>query len=394
VLVLPLLLLILVGAVLAVVGLVGVGPLASWRGRARHEERARWAVLVLVAPIGLVVLVVLLGLLTGLRVAGGPDEDGGGHGVAGSERPMTPNVPSRLTGAIDSDALGPVVRLRGEAGAVGGLDADTVLRVVVDGFPSFASAQAVQCAGDVCGNAIPVQFDEGGRAAFQYLVSDAFAPAAASGGCRLDAPACSLRVESTDGDDRASIVTLFVDELPGPGTVRVEPSRALRPRQTVDVQLEHFASNASIELLVCSPPATSGVDRCSSAATTRVGSDGGAVTTLRVPGSVGRDRVDCEESACAVHVASTSAFVRSTPVRLHYALPAPVDYDGGRLLVGLVVAAALVALAMYLLQRTDWSPVGEEAAPEIDDAEYADLDALVAAMPPAEDLDELVARTS
>ena len=384
--------LIVVGAVLAVVGLIGVGPLATERGRARREERAGWAVVVLVAPVGLVVLVVLLGLLTGLRGAGGPDE--GGRDVARSERPLTPNVPSRLTGAIDSDALGPAVRLRGETGAVGGLRADTVLRVVVDGFPSFASAQAVQCAADVCGNGIPVQFDDAGRAAFQYLVTDTFAPAARIGGCRLDAPACSLRVENSDGDDRASIVTLFVDELPDTGTVRIQPSRGLRPRQTVDVQLDGFAPNASIELLVCAPPATSGVERCSSAATTRIGVDGGAATTLRVPGSAGRDRLDCEESACAVHVASTSAFVRSTPVRLHYALPAPVDYDGGRLLAGLLVAAALVALATFLLRRTDWSPVGEEAAPEIDDAEYADLDALVAALPPEEDLDELVARTS
>ena len=35
--------------------------------------------------------------------------------------------------------------------------------------------------------------------------------------------------------------------------------------------------------------------------------------------------------------------------------------------------------------RADWSAVGEAAAPEIDDAEYADLDAIIAALPPEED---------
>ena len=40
--------------------------------------------------------------------------------------------------------------------------------------------------------------------------------------------------------------------------------------------------------------------------------------------------------------------------------------------------------AAWLLRSTDWAPVGEAAAPEIDDAEYADLDAIIAALPPEE----------
>lgn len=54
----------------------------------------------------------------------------------------------------------------------------------------------------------------------------------------------------------------------------------------------------------------------------------------------------------------------------------------------LVPSVALLALALglvsWLVRRTDWSPAGEAAAPEIDEAEYADLDAIVAALP-AED---------
>ena len=36
------------------------------------------------------------------------------------------------------------------------------------------------------------------------------------------------------------------------------------------------------------------------------------------------------------------------------------------------------------MRRTDWAPVGEVAAPEIDEAAYADLDAIIAALPPEE----------
>ncbi len=49
----------------------------------------------------------------------------------------------------------------------------------------------------------------------------------------------------------------------------------------------------------------------------------------------------------------------------------------------------LLLVAIWLVRRTDWRPVGEAAAPEIDDAEYADLDSIIAALPPEEDDDEL-----
>ena len=63
------------------------------------------------------------------------------------------------------------------------------------------------------------------------------------------------------------------------------------------------------------------------------------------------------------------------------------DYAPARLALGLAIAGALLGLAARLWRRTDWSALGEEAAPEIDDAEYADLDAIVAALGP-EDADD------
>ena len=89
-------------------------------------------------------------------------------------------------------------------------------------------------------------------------------------------------------------------------------------------------------------------------------------------------------------VRSSRAFVRVAPVALSFASPPGADYTAGRVAAGLAVALALVAVAAHLVRRTDWSPVGEEAAPEIDDADYADLDAIVAALPPEPEDDDVV----
>ena len=76
-----------------------------------------------------------------------------------------------------------------------------------------------------------------------------------------------------------------------------------------------------------------------------------------------------------------------TPIS--FADPPGAAYDPGRLALGLALAALLLAVAGGLILRSDWSAVGEAAAPEIDDVDYADLDAIIAALPPEED-DELV----
>jgi hypothetical protein len=68
-----------------------------------------------------------------------------------------------------------------------------------------------------------------------------------------------------------------------------------------------------------------------------------------------------------------------------FATPPGAEYDAGRLVLGLGVAVLLVAIAAGLIFRTDWSAVGEAAAPEIDDVDYADLDAIIAALPPEEE---------
>lgn len=56
-----------------------------------------------------------------------------------------------------------------------------------------------------------------------------------------------------------------------------------------------------------------------------------------------------------------------------------VDYDPVRLTMGVGLAVMFLVTAAVLVRTTDWSAVGEASAPEIDDAEYADLDAIAAA---------------
>ena len=101
---------------------------------------------------------------------------------------------------------------------------------------------------------------------------------------------------------------------------------------------------------------------------------------------MGTDGAPCfRGDDCGVSVVSETVFARAPVARISFAAPPGASYDTMRLLIGLGLALLLLVVAAVLLRRTDWSPIGEAAAPEIDDAEYADLDAIIAALPPIED---------
>lgn len=324
-----------------------------------------------------------------------------GLAAAGLVLAASPVVPA--SGA----SLGPIVRLHAEGpeattfppltDPVDGLEPDTVLRLRVDGFGPFARARAHQCvaspAGRRCANPIDVQFDAGGAASFQYLVFDDFGAAAGEGRCRALGPPCSIVVEDVTGTARAEIATVFHDELPPPGAIRVSPRTGLVDGQAVTVEAAGFPPGLALRAMLCAAPTTTGNGRCGPPGPTAlltVGPDGTARTTLMIRrGPVGRERAVCGRGAeCGVSVTSESPLARAPVAPLRFARPPGADYDPARLAGGLATAGLLAGLAVWLVRRTDWSPVGEAAAPEIDNAEYADLDALVAAMPPEDDLDE------
>ena len=166
----------------------------------------------------------------------------------------------------------------------------------------------------------------------------------------------------------ASVRTLFYDEVPPPVAVRVAPSSGLKPGDPVRVTVLGLLPGVSAR--VCAGEACAPV----------------VAGTAELPAPrCGRGEV------CSVTVASDAAFVQAVAVPLSYAAPPTADYSSTRLAAGLAVAGLLFGAALFLIRRGDWSAVGEEAAPEIDEAEYADLDAIVAALPPEPTLDELVA---
>jgi hypothetical protein len=392
---------VLLVVVLGVLGVAGLGPLALGGDDERVLGRGSGAVVV---AGGAVVVVVVLALVATVGLRGGVGGDDEQRTPA--PRPTVVTTTSTTTGITsstttsassqaapaDAIALGPAVRIDDTPRAIGELAAGTVLRVRVDGFPAFAVARARQCAGGRCGNPIDVQFGEGGTASFQYLVVDDFVPAARAGGCRLRATPCSIVVENVDGDGRAELVTVFGGPLPAPGHLDVTPSARLAEGTSVAIELSGFPPDVDAEVVLCAAPDTAGAARCGSPGPVipvHIGDDGRARASLLVrTGPVGTERIACgRDHACAVVVRSPSAFVRSNAVRLGFAAPPGVDYDARRLLAGLGIALVLAAIATWLVLRTDWAPIGEEAAPEIDEAEYADLDAIIAALPPEDELE-------
>jgi hypothetical protein len=378
--------LLLVGVLVAAVAVSGLFSAGEPREESILGRSGGKAALAVVGGIVLMVVLVLV-VVGGIDLPGGIDEEG--------EEDLAPEA------TPPSDArLGPSVRLVAAEPdpegfptsyeGVDGLEPNTVLQVSVVGFPAFAEAQAWQCVSQTnCGNPVAVQFGDDGTAAFQYLVVDDFVDAAATGRCRPGAAPCSIVVQEIDGDSRAEEATVFHDELPPPGRIRVSPNSGLVDGQEVTVEVEGYPAGASVDAMLCVAPAATGGQRCGPPGPTSaitVGPDGTGRTTLVIrAGPVGDQRLVCgpgsEHPPCGVSVASSEVFARAPVVTIDFAAPPGVTYESTRLAVGLGVAALMLALAGWLIRRTDWSPIGEEAAPEIDAAAYADLDALVASLP-------------
>jgi hypothetical protein len=306
-------------------------------------------------------------------------------------------------GAFAREAtLGPEVTIMGDDDAsfpneyatVGRLTSGTVLRMQVFGFDSFTRAVAEQCtpnAAAACGNQIRVQFDEFGQANFQYLITNSFLDSQpVPGACRVNAAPCTIAIRSLDNSARGEIQTIFVDAVPMPGRISVTPAHGISiDGETVTVEVHDYPPGAKVNAMLCAAPEAMG-PRCGAPGPTAplvVGPDGtGRTRLVLAPGSVGINGARCSRTSdCGISVASDTVFARAPVVPISFAGPPGADYDPRQLALGLGLAAALVAIATWLIFRTDWSPVGEAAAPQIDDAEYADLDAIIAALPPEED---------
>lgn len=359
--------------------------------------------------------VVAVAAVVGIGRGHTPPQDGGPPEttVEEDEVPAEERAPIAALGGrpVAPDLLGPVVQMAprptDEDGfppperAVDRLDEEVVLQVRATGFEPLSPGTARQCikaATTSCGNAIDVQFDGAGRASFQYLVVGRLTDAPEAGRCRAADPPCYLVVEGDERAEVAEVRTVFGGELPPPGRIDVSPRRRLADGTVVTVTAEGFPAGERLHVALCAAPATSGTRRCGDpgpATQLVVGPDGrGSAPLALTPGSVGSEGAQCGDGAvCGVSVTTTHG--RSVGVvPVSFASPPGADVDPTRLALGLAVAAALALVVVALVRRTDWSPLGEEAAPEIDDAEYADLDAIVAALPSEEDAGDGIASSA
>jgi hypothetical protein len=174
--------------------------------------------------------------------------------------------------------------------------------------------------------------------------------------------------------------TVFGDPLPPLG--RVELTGPVEEDAAATVRLTDFPAGAAVAIAACPrDDGDGGDDACRTAATTVLDREGRATVTIDTGG------IPCDRrSPCVVTARSTERLIRSRVTPLRFLDGPGVDHDPLRLGLGLGVAAALLAMCAWFLARTDWSAAGEAAAPEIDDADYADLDAIIAALPPEPDV--------
>jgi hypothetical protein len=171
-------------------------------------------------------------------------------------------------------------------------------------------------------------------------------PETADGALDCSRDACSVVIF---GSSRLELRTVFGDPAPPPVAVRADPA-ALPPGVDLTATAERLPPGASVEFAICRPDGEGGAD-CGEPVPARATPEGTADAVLEVgAGRCGRGDV------CAVAVtADGSAPLAYRHLRLLGR--GGVTYDDGRVSLGLVAAAALLAGALLLLRRTDWTPV-------------------------------------
>lgn len=261
-----------------------------------------------------------------------------------------------------------------------------VLEITVGGFDRNARIQAMQCVHTdtrSCANRLPVQTDDSGRAIFQYLVTDDFVgPATKHGRCAPDRIRCTVRITAAEGDEVAEIDTVFHGRARPPGKISVIPRLGIADGSTVTVSVNGYPAGVTFDAVLCRGPATN-ARTCGTPGPTApmtIGADGSGQTTMTlVQGRVGTSGLRCtRRTVCGVTLMSPDAYVRAVTVPITFAGRAGPEYDSTRLAVGIGAAAALLLLAGWWMVTGEWEPPQEAAATALDEAEYADLDAMVA----------------
>ncbi len=230
--------------VISVLGLAGFGPLTAER-RAQRDGglRAIGPAVGLLAGIGVIALTIVA--TVGLAGVDGLDDRESDERADQSEvKPTTTTTVSITTGASrftrQIPALGPEITIEADRGrsfphsydVADRLEPATVLQITARGFDSFGRAIVEQCgrvgAANACFNPLPVQLDADGVARFQYLITAEFVfGRSPRGACRAAASPCTVVVRAVTGPARGEVQTIFGDEIPPPGQIRVTPATEL-----------------------------------------------------------------------------------------------------------------------------------------------------------------------
>lgn len=281
------------------------------------------------------------------------------------------------TGTSTAAGAGPEVALRSLADGefagpdlvVDGLAPREVLRVTARGFPPDTTGRVAQCAahpagGDDCRDRFPVRFDGAGTARFQYLV-------VASAGPRGCGPrsGCVLRLGA---GGRSSVVPLVFGRRVGPaGRLSVTPGQGVEVGDRVRVAVEGVAPGARLAVVRCAPPGVPVAVYCDEPEPVVVaGPDGRATAVIelsaRPVGATGRP---CRRgSSCGLAAVGEGGLLRTPVAILAFAGGPGASYDGARLAAGLAAAALLLAMAAWLVRRTDWREPTEASTPALDAA--------------------------
>jgi hypothetical protein len=359
-------------------GLLGIGVLSDDNRRQRDGFLA-----LLSAPLILLVGAVLLAVLV-LGVGGmqaGDHEPATQPATTVPARPPSPDTQAPPAARVQRGTPTPVVVMHAADTdrfmpyqPVSGLAPDAVVRVQVDGFDWHERGSVQQCVVELgrqtaCGEPFPVQFDGDGRADFQFAVRADIAP----GACRGGQPTCLVRVTGGSGARQASVQTVLVDGLT-PGEVRIEPAGPVADGQTVDVIVSRFPPGATATAVLCAPPELYDARRCGppeAASTFSIDAAGAGRTALTVgAGRLGSDAALCgPRRVCGIAVVVGGGFVVAPVTPVRFSLGPGVAYDGGRVLIGVLMAMVLAGAALLIARRTDWTKPTEAATPDLDSSD-------------------------
>lgn len=370
---------ILIGLVVVVVVLAATGVLGAGALSASARKPGSGPVAALVVPVaallGVAVVAALAFGLVGLRGGDDDEVDEGGAPEAAPRTTVTtaPLSSSRIT-TVTTVLPGVVLEAAEDDRfsnylPTGGLTPGAAVRVRAQGFDGFERGRIEQCVTEAgrlpaCGEGFPVQFDEHGGADFQLTVSNDFAP----GGCRRGQPACWLRLTGLGSGREATQQTVFVDPFV-PGGVVVTPSLGLVDGETVDVSVTGLPAGAAATAVFCGPPGQYDVRGCSSPSTeSNFVIDAGGAGRTSLPVSAGRGLCGARR-ACAVTVIVGNGYVAAAPVPVRFSHGPGVVYRADRIVPGVAIALVLVAVALGLAAKTDWTKPTEAATPALDAAD-------------------------